>query len=101
MRWPWQKKKPGLSFMGDLMKLNVSPGDVFVVMPKRPISEATAEALRIVWEEHFGDDSPLVVLEEGMRIGVLSPDRAAAAQKQIEEIESASEAIDQFAKRGA
>lgn len=101
MRWPWQKKKVPLGFTGDLVKLTVAPGDVFVVMPKRPISEATAEALRIVWEEHFGDDCPLVVLEEGMRIGVLSPDRAAAAQKQIEEIESASEAIDQFAKRGA
>ena len=101
MRWPWQKKTPPLSFMGDLVKLNVTPGDVFVVMPKRPISEATAEALRAVWEEHFGDDCPLVVLEEGMRIGVLSPDRAAAAHKKLEEIESASEAIDQFAKRGA
>lgn len=101
MRFPWQKKKAALNFLGDLTKITVSPGDVFVVMPKRQISEATAQALSQVWEENFGSDCPLVVLEEGMRIGVLSPDKAAAAQKQIQEIEAATQAVDEFANRGA
>lgn len=99
MRFPWQKKKPALTFVGDLTKITVAPGDVFVVMPKRQISEATAEALSRVWEENFGEECPLIVLEEGMRIGVLSPDKAAAVQKTISEIEEAAEAVDQFAAR--
>jgi hypothetical protein len=97
MRFPWQKKKPALNFLGDLVKVTVAPGDVFVVMPKRQISQATADALQQVWEERFGHECPLVVLEEGMRIGVLSPEKAAAAQKTISEIEEAAEAVDQFA----
>lgn len=101
MRFPWQKKKQGLSFLGDLAKVTVAPGDVFVVMPKRQISEATAQALSQLWEENFGSECPLIVLEEGMRIGILSPDKAAAAQKQIVEIEAAIEAVDEFASRGA
>lgn len=101
MRFPWQKKKPALNFLGDLTKVVVSPGDVFVVMPKRQISEATAQALSQVWEENFGPECPLVVLEEGMRIGVLAPEKAAAAQHQIEEMEAATKAVDEFASRGA
>lgn len=101
MRFPWQKKKEALSFLGDLTKITVSPGDVFVIMPKRQISEATAQALSQVWEENFGAECPLVVLEEGMRIGILSPDRAASAKKQIEELEAVSKAVDEFATRGA
>lgn len=97
MKFPWQKKKPALTFLGDLTKIKVSPGDVFVVMPKRQISEATAQALSQAWEENFGPECPLVVLEEGMRIGVLSPDKAAEAQKTISEIEEAAAAVDQFA----
>lgn len=101
MRFPWQKKKAALNFLGDLTKITVAPGDVFVVMPKRQISEATAQALSQVWEENFGPECPLVVLEEGMRIGVLSPDKAAEAQKQIQEIEAATQAVEEFANRGA
>lgn len=101
MRFFWQKKVQPLTFLGDLAKIDVKPGDVFVVMPKRQISEATANALSQVWEENFGPECPLVVLEEGMRIGVLSPDRAAAAQKQIDEIEAVNQAVDEFATRGA
>lgn len=101
MRFPWQKKKPALSFLGDLTKIKVAPGDVFVVMPKRQISQETAQALSQVWEENFGAECPLVVLEEGMRIGILSPDKAAAAQQQIEEMEAATKAVDEFALRGA
>jgi hypothetical protein len=101
MRFFWQKKAQPLTFLGDLAKINVKPGDVFVIMPKRQISEATANALSQVWEENFGPECPLVVLEEGMRIGVLSPDRAAAAQKQIDEIEAVNKAVDEFATRGA
>lgn len=101
MRFPWQKKKAALNFLGDLTKITVAPGDVFVVMPKRQISEATAQALSQAWEENFGPECPLVVLEEGMRIGVLSPEKAAAAQKQIQEIEAATQAVDEFANRGA
>lgn len=99
MRFPWYKKKPALTFLGDLAKITVAPGDVFVVMPKRQISEETAEALSRVWEANFGPECPLVVLEEGMRIGVLSPDKAAAAQKTISEIEEAAAAVDEFAAR--
>lgn len=101
MRFFWQKKAQPLKFLGDLARVDVRPGDVFVVMPKRQISEATANALSQVWEENFGPECPLVVLEEGMRIGVLSPDRAAAAQKQIDEIEAVNKAVDEFATRGA
>lgn len=101
MRFPWQRKKESLTFLGDLAKVTVSPGDVFVVMPKRQISQETADALSRVWEENFGAECPLVVLEEGMRIGILSPDKAAAVQKQIEEVESVSKAVDEFATRGA
>lgn len=101
MRFPWQKKKEPLTFLGDLTKVVVSPGDVFVVMPKRQISQETAQALSQVWEENFGAECPLVVLEEGMRIGILSPDKAAATQKQIEELEAVNKAVDEFATRGA
>lgn len=101
MRFPWQKRKSALSFLGDLTKIKVAPGDVFVVMPKRQISEATAQALSQIWEENFGPECPLVVLEEGMKIGILSPDKAAEAQKQISEIEAVTDAVDEFAKRGA
>lgn len=101
MRFPWQKAKPALSFLGDLTKIKVAPGDVFVVMPKRQISESTAHALSQIWEENFGPECPLVVLEEGMKIGILSPEKAAEAQKQISEIEAVTDAVDEFAKRGA
>lgn len=96
MRLPWSKK-PALTFLGDIAKVTVAPGDVFVVMPKRQISEATAQALGQVWEDNFGSECPLVILEEGMRIGVLSPDKAAAAQKTISEIEEVAAAVEEFA----
>lgn len=97
MRLPWQRKKPALTFLGDLAKVIVAPGDVFVVMPKRQISQQTADALQEVWESRFGPECPLVVLEEGMKIGVLSPEKASAVQKTISELEEAAAAVDQFA----
>lgn len=69
---------------------------MFIVQPSTAISPTTAQALERVWAERFGDDAVLLVLEPGMKIGVLAPAKAAAASAQIQEIEAAASALDDF-----
>lgn len=70
-------------FLGDMVRLKLEPGDVCVLMVPGRISNETAERMREMWTTAIGEAVTLLVLDSGMRIGVLSPSQAAAAAVQI------------------
>lgn len=68
-----------IRFVGDLRRCDVRPGDRFVLTVERPISRDTHDRIQAVWRDFIGSDNPakLLVLEDGMHLGVIGPVDAA------------------------
>lgn len=89
------KRKPKLAYVGEIAKVKISDGDLVVItIPGTPDADQL-KSISTAWEAKFGDAVPLVVLSEGMKIGVLSP------EKKIEqyEKEQAEQALSDFAEQ--
>jgi hypothetical protein len=67
-------RKHKLSYVGEICKVKVCDGDVMVIIPKRPMSEAHVSVIADVWERNIGDRATLLFLDDGAKIAVLSPD---------------------------
>lgn len=78
-------KSKAVRFMGELVKLDVAPGDVCVLMCSQSLSQDGANRLRETWRFVMGDDVTLIVLDGGMRLGVLSPQKAAEVHARLED----------------
>lgn len=60
-----------IKFFGDLQRLDLKHGDKFVLTVDRPISDAAAANIKRMWHAFAGEDVPLLILEGGMKIGVI------------------------------
>lgn len=61
-----------IRFLGDLQRLDVKPGDTFVLSVGGTISADMAEGLKKMWAAKMGEHVPLLILADGMRLGVVS-----------------------------
>lgn len=66
-------------WLGEMAKIEFAPGDTFVLFYPRMLSREAADRLKRMWQENFPGHK-CVVLEEGMRLGILAP--AAQAEDQ-------------------
>ena len=87
-------KRPQTRFLGDLVKVDLSPGDVCVLMTQRVMAADEAERVRATWRATVGDDVTLVVLDPGMRLGVLSPPQAAAVHERVTDEAAVAAAVE-------
>ncbi len=67
-----------IHFLGDLQRLEVRPGDVFVLKTNKILSREAVERLRDYLAASLGCENKIIVLGDGMELGVLSRDEAAA-----------------------
>jgi hypothetical protein len=75
MRWPWQKNNPDevrIRFVGELQRLELRPGDKFVLVFPSHITHDTAERLKQTWKDFAGEDYPCAVISDGMKLAVLT-----------------------------
>jgi len=61
-----------IRFLGDLQRLEIKPGDKFVLTTPGCISMDQRERIVQVWKQFAGEDAPVLILESGMRLGVIS-----------------------------
>lgn len=57
---------------GQLSRLEIRPGDKFVLCVDQHISSETAARIRETWERFAGKGVPILILEKGLTLGVLS-----------------------------
>lgn len=58
-------------WLGDLQRLDIKPGDKFVLTMPGSLSEETVSRIQQVWREFVGGDEPkILVLSAGMKLGV-------------------------------
>lgn len=61
-----------IRFVGDLTRLQIEPGDKFVLTVPGRVSDEMREVLRDSWERFAGEGVPILILEEGFRLGAIS-----------------------------
>lgn len=59
-------------YLGDLQRIEVKPGDLFVLKVPGKISLETAERIREQWERAT-DGTKLIIIEDGCELGVFGP----------------------------
>ena len=59
-------------FVGDLQRLEPRFGDRYVLCISQRVSAETAARIRNLWERFAGKDVPLLILEDGMKLGAIS-----------------------------
>lgn len=77
---------PEIQFVGELQRLELKPGDRFVLHCDRPLPAVVAEHLERGWRRFVGDradEFPLLVLEPGMRLGVIGAASTTTLHDQI------------------
>lgn len=86
-------KREATRFLGDIAKVDLSPGDVCVLMARKPMSPEEVQRIGETWRLLVGDNVTLIVLEDGMKIGVLSPPQAAAVNERLNDTAAVDKAI--------
>ncbi len=64
-----------IRFVGDMHRLEVKPGDKFVLQCEQDISQEMAERIRHYVRDFLGEDVRVLVLSSGLKLGVVSGDR--------------------------
>lgn len=80
-------------FIGDLATVQIKQGDVCVLMANDALSNEEAAAIGAMWRAKFGEIA-LIVLDKGMRLGVLSPPQAIKASVRIEDAKLVDAALE-------
>jgi hypothetical protein len=68
-------ESPPISWIGDLQRLEMKPGDKFVLTVPRMLSREQSDYLRKGWEQFVGGDTEkfkLLILTEGMKLGLIN-----------------------------
>lgn len=60
-------------FVGDLTRVNVQPGDVFVLRCEQHLPKPAIERIHAQFESVMGKGTRLLVLGGGMQLGVVNP----------------------------
>lgn len=69
--------EPEIRFLGDLQRLVVHPGDVLVLNCDQVLSDEVATRLKSALLAAVGQDVRVIILGQGMRLGVVGIDLAA------------------------
>lgn len=80
-------------FLGDLTSVRINEGDVCVLMANEAITTEEAKNFSVAWRAKFGETA-LIILDKGMRLGVLSPPQAARATMHIEDAKAVDKALE-------
>ena len=83
MKKPAEKSANGarrIRYLGDLKRLDLKPGDQFVLMCSEKLTVAQMKALKAAWRKQMGNDFKVVVLGWGMKLGVINHQRKRAAK---------------------
>jgi hypothetical protein len=62
--------QPDIKFVGDIQRVQVKPGDVFVISSPGPVSADQVAYLR-AYAERALDGAKVLILCDGLKIGVL------------------------------
>lgn len=67
------QEQPEIRFLGDLQRLEIKPGDRFVLKMPAHISLDTAEKIQTIWNTFTdGKAGKLLILDGGMELGAIS-----------------------------
>ncbi|EHM01149.1 hypothetical protein HMPREF9946_02224 [Acetobacteraceae bacterium AT-5844] len=61
-----------IRFLGDLQRLEVKPGDRFVLTLERAPTPEVTQRVRQAWQAFVGGGVPLLILDPGMKLGAVS-----------------------------
>lgn len=65
-----------INFLGDLARIEVRPGDRFVLMTDGAVSHDMAVRITEEWKRFMGPDAPrLMILSDGIKVGVIGIDK--------------------------
>ena len=64
-------KEPEVRYLGDVQKLSLGPNDILVLSLAHPVPIELAMRLREMVRDVAGDDRKVMILEPGMKVGVL------------------------------
>lgn len=65
-------KQPEIRFLGDMERLQIQPGDKFVITVDQVVSDEFCSHIRAAWKMFAGEDSPLLILQRGMKLGAVN-----------------------------
>lgn len=78
-------RKKKVAYVGEIAKVKVSGNDMVVLTVPRSVDASELSRISSEWEKKFGDNATLLVLFDGMKIGVLSPEDKAEQFKKEQE----------------
>lgn len=87
-------KPPATRFLGEIAKVDLSPGDVCVLMARGAMTPDETRRVSAMWRATVGEDVTLVVLDNGMKLGVLSPPQAQAVHERLTDEEAVAKAVE-------
>lgn len=64
---------PEVRYLGDVQRLQLKPGDCLVVQIDRPLSAEQMRLVREHCERVIGLGVPVLVLDQGIKVGVRTP----------------------------
>lgn len=71
------------SIVGSLARVEVRPGDRFVLMTDGPVSEEEARRFNDAWNRFMGPDAPkIMILPDGTKLGVVGVDMSSSMDTQ-------------------
>lgn len=62
-----------IRFIGDMQRLQYQPGDVFVLRTDQSLMQHQLDQLRAHLRSVIGDEAPVLVLQGGMSLGLVTP----------------------------
>lgn len=62
-----------IRYLDDIRKVTFGPSDVLVVQVAYAIPTETADRIKTHLSEAIGTDNKIIVLSDGLKLGVLSP----------------------------
>lgn len=86
-------EKPQSRFLGELVKVDLSPGDVCVLLTREKLAPDAAARASAAFIAAFGEDVTLLILDGGMKIGVLSPPQAAEVHERLADERAVEQAL--------
>ena len=70
LEWLNGPSEPRIQWLGDLHRIDVRPGDVFVLKAQRRLTKEQRDMLREQWSAQMPADCKCLVIDEAMEIGV-------------------------------
>ena len=66
--------EPQITYLGEVQRLHLGPDDALVVSVPHPLTMEQSERVREFVRKHLGERRKVLVLADGIKLGVLSAD---------------------------